>query len=345
MLDREIICIYIGKCVFYWAFVAVFSFATIGAYADNFCVGSDIEDLGIPEPFQVDYNDILSALKEKNLSLALNLTENLALQELRKKLADTDWLKDKINQGLENSANVNKFDGILKDPGKSDEEKILEISKIIDSTFSEYSSQQSGSHNLRLQHSIELGVTRLTWDRKEEEEECKGLQLYCSYAMDRNGSQCGLKSWTNYVHKIPDYRIYKVVNGQKKLIKSYGGMKIIRRNSTNISLSEFDPWYKYAKNIYDYNKFDVPSVAQDRLFFDDMYSDLYEKGDSISYRVVSDNSAYRFGKCGSSEHYTSDVVLDANGDYMADFIPRKEYDALFAQNNAWLVPVITLLLL
>jgi len=335
-------CKYIEKRIFGWILATVFSFSALGAYANSYEIGIDLPDLGTPAPIDVDLEDVWDAIKDENINLAMNLFGNLHLQELREKLYSKDWWLRVTNEYLTKYV-TRELKKIEADESKSDEEKALEIAELIEYSFGDYTSQKSGSHNLTLQHSMDLGVTRLTWDRKEEVDSCDGLMLDCGYSIDKNGWQnCSLIKWTDYVYKIPDYHIYKLINGEKKHIKTYRGIQLISQKSYNFSLD--NPWYKNLKEIYDYKTDDYPGVAEDKIIFDDMYSDLYDKGDSVSYRVVSDNTPYQLGKCGSSERYTSDVALDANGDYMADFIPKKEYDALFAKNNAWLIPVITLLL-
>ncbi len=310
--------------------------------------GIDLPDLGTPTPRIVRYEEIWSAIKDGNINLAVNLIENKVLEEFRKKLGSESKIKHEIAVWLKNGGGqeiVDELNKILNDRSKSEEEKALDISEIIESTLSLYESQMKGSHRMKIQHSIGLGVTRLTWDQKEEVDSCQGGGIQCTgtFGDSFGGSsyRCNYTYWTDYVLKIPDYYIYKIVNGESKLLRKYKGFSSVSRN--RISVSSNDPWASLAEGLYAYDKFDKVQISQGRRYFDDMFSNLYDKGDSIAYKIVSDNSPYKGKYCGSSERITSSVALDSNGDYFVDFIPKKEYAKFRKEFYPWLVPIIYLL--
>jgi hypothetical protein len=84
-------------------------------------------------------------------------------------------------------------------------------------------------------------------------------------------------------------------------------------------------------------------LGQNRVFWYDYFSDYRNKGQTLSYKVVADDSAYKFGKCGSINRYESISIGDINGDGKLDFIPNSEYAKYFGRHYGWLIPIISLL--
>jgi len=294
-----------------------------------------LPDLGEPINQDIGYSDILNSIKDGKYTLAWNLVQNAALQ--------------KIRQELNNEKNIpvvlkwlaGQFESIFNDPNKTEEEKTIEILTIINNAMSDYKSAQKGQLKLQLEHSIEYGVTKLTWDTKNTSDECDGFYITVTYEDGYRWES--ITYYTDYVRRVPEYSIYRNINGQEELLAILRGNKTVSRK--RIGLSD-DVWGSLS-SVYGYYSFDF-NVGNNRAVWFDEYSDYRNIGDQVSYRVVSNDGPYRLSgggsTCGNKHVYSSNVYLDYDADGKADFIPEAEYKKYFGKYYGWLVPVTTMLL-
>ena len=284
----------------------------------------------------VSYEDIWDAIRDGDVAYTLKLAGDLVYQKLRQTLNDEKKLPVIVGKAVEG------LQAILDDDSKTDETKADEVAALIDSMLAPYESEPTGQLNLTLRHALDTGVTRLTWDRAIEVDDCSVYVLTAMYCEDDYGFyyQCGYDYvyQEKYVYKQPDYYIYREVNGQEKLVTKLVGDQQI---SSNTLFDTSNPW-KTAKGIYNFYNNNI-DVDDSRAFFYDLNADVRNAGDTLSYRIVADNNAQQAGDCGTSEIKTSIVTADADGDGRMDYIPDAEYQALFGKYYGWLVPVITIL--
>lgn len=298
---------------------------------------SSVELGSFPELFkaEVEGGDIWDELKAGHYKYAIKLTEDLFFQEVKQALNDEKLIPTIVSKLAE------ELQKILSDATLTEPEKKEAIFGVVTQSLENYSSVSAGELNLMLKHSIEYGATRFVWDKKTEVDTCDGGTFYWSCRnLSCSEGEWAYHSWTDYVYKVPDYYLYRVINGQSTLLTKLKGSRSVTRNTLVIGESAWDS-VKSAYNYYNaQNPYDVDST---QAAWVDLNSDYRNIGDALSYKVVADNSPYKLGDCGSSETYTSLAFLDADGDGKVDFIPQSVYDELWMKNNAWFIPVITLL--
>ncbi|MDH5301957.1 MAG: hypothetical protein OEW58_11405 [Gammaproteobacteria bacterium] len=319
-------------------FSKIMLFFLLAPYSTLSNASVNLPDLGgNPYPTTITYNGIVDALLDGNYDQALALTENFIYQRVRQELNNEKTIPILVSQIAK------RLEIILNDNTKTKDDKSKEIIKIIENSISEYKTSPSGILNIEVGHSIEYGVTRLSWDKKIEVDTCEGgaAGWICGQTDDFTGECISwtlyTDYWKDYVRKEPDYYIYRIVNGTETFLTKLTGRSEIHRESLSFSPDVF----KTVKSIYDYDstfKFNIPDT---QAFWYDFNSEYRNKGDNLHYKVISDNSAYKYGNCGSSEKYTSTVWADYDGDGKMDFIPNAEYQKYFAKYYGWLVPVIT----
>jgi len=280
------------------------------------------------------YRDIWDAIKSGDIAYAKKLTGDIIYQELRQTLNDEKRLSVIVEKATE------ALLAVLNDNSKTDETKADEIAVLIDSMLASYESAPTGQLNLTFKHALEMGVTRLTWDRMIEVDNCSGYSVttYCDF--DSNGVYGCYNSyvWTEtYVYKQPDYYIYRIVNGQERLITRLVGLRQVQSNTIFDTSS---PW-KTAKGVYNLYNHDT-GIDESRAFFYDLNADVRNVGDTLAYKVVADNNPQQARKCGTSEVWRSTATADIDGDGKMDYIPDSEYQALFGKYYGWFIPVITM---
>lgn len=120
----------------------------------------------------VHYEDIWNAIKGGDVDYAVKLTGDLIYQELRQTLNDEKRLSVIVEKATE------ALLAVLNDNTKTDETKADEIAVLIDSMLAPYESNPTGQLNLTFKHALETGVTRLTWDRMIEVDDCSAYYNY-----------------------------------------------------------------------------------------------------------------------------------------------------------------------
>ncbi|MDX1253444.1 MAG: hypothetical protein IDH49_14585 [Gammaproteobacteria bacterium] len=283
-----------------------------------------------PYPFSVTYNDIRRAILDGHFRYALKLAKDLATIELKKALNDEKKLLVLVNTL---SAQLKK---ILDDPNRSDEEKSKAVIGLIEQSMGPHQSAPAGSLNLKLKHSIEYGVTQLSWDQKLRKDKCREAVLVT------NNGITSIEYTEYYILSVPAYSIYRITNGQSKLLTKIEGMSTYTTNTFSFNPTNLDAW-KAVRDIYNFYK-NIPSggVGDDRVLFDDLNSDYRTIGTTASYKVVANNP--KVGDyCGNPEYYESTAMLDSNGDGKADFIPQAEYSRIAGKYYGWLVPVLSII--
>lgn len=294
-----------------------------------------LPDLG-GEPYQRDisFGAIKDAFFSGNFVYGTKLIQDLAYREIRQKLNDEKLIPTIVAELAK------KIEKILSDSAKTDAIKSEEIVTLIESSLGKYESAAQGDLAISLKHSIDYGVTKVIWDKKVETDRCEGgaagFVCYERYQGQCTNSSWTVTKWTDYVQKVPDYYLYRVVDGQDTLLTKLAGRQEIHRESLDFSANPFSSLWSIIRYDDTYS-FDVDGS---KAIWYDFNSDYRNKGQTLSYKVVADNGPYKFGDCGTSERYETAATADSNGDGKMDFIPDSEYQ----KRNAWLVPVIALLL-
>jgi hypothetical protein len=322
----------------YFVFALVMFFIPLNSQASE-----QLPDLGEPYDIEIQNDWIIDAILDANFKSAAKLIQERIYQELKQRLYDEKTIAIIVSRLAQ------ELEKILNDPNKTDAQKGEDIIMLINASMEDYKSTPEGNLNLEFKHSIEYGVTRLTWDKKIETDTCKTYyaEMTCTDWYGslcwgwEDGCSCSYSGYykTEYVKKEPDYYIYRIINNQETLITKLLGNRQIKTKT--ISFSE-DIW-DTAKSIYDFTQDVEFDVGNDKAFFYDMNSDYRNVGDSFSYKVVTDNSPYKYGNCGSSESYVTISSPDSDANGRMDFIPDSEYAKYFGKYYGWLIPVITML--
>ncbi len=301
-----------------------------------------LPDLGEPYDPNITPAQIWNAVRQGMLASAYELTKNLAIQEIRQQLYTEKGIALNLKKLAEFLASK------LNDPATTDTQKADLIFTTIDNSIEPYQSTLTGSLNLSLRHTIEYGATRLEWDRKPVYEACKGAAYVWQCKLDFDGNcmrdnygliiyEWSLLVWTDYVTREPDYYVYRNVSGIEKLVAKIPGNRIVQRNSFGIGPSigtDIYNAYTYYKNI---QKFPVTSG---RTMWYDIHADYHNKGATLAYHVVADDSSTKYGNCGNNHHYETVATADADGDGRMDYIPAEGYAKYFGKYYGWLVPIL-----
>lgn len=290
-----------------------------------------LPDLGEPVPLEVSYPDIVKAVWQGNYEYAKKMITTAIYREIRQKLNDEKFIRV-ILAKLQDELNK-----IFDDPSKTNEQKGIEIMKLIESTLSQYKSTKIGALNVMLEHSIEYGVTRITWDDKVAIDTCKEwyLQTVCE------GGTCRT-TWvetTLFIRKTPDYSVYRILGGKETLLTKLKGYRDISGKTFSVSSNVWGT----LKSAYKYFNYEM-NIEPGRGVWFDYNSDYRNKGQTLSYKIVSDDVPYGLGgSCTTDHSYTSIAHQDINGDGKADYIPETEYAKYFGKYYGWLIPTILLL--
>ncbi len=293
-------------------------------------------------PIRIYMSDLYNDLKSSNFDYLYSMF-NLSKVDY---ITDNGKLKDIImkynpNPTYDNPEEVLEF---LRTSASEDtrEKKRMLAAEFINSAL--YRSPIVGTSplELELKHSNVFGSTMLLWKRTDFDlATCFKLHLsgyYHYYETNPSEAYSYDAKLEVLLYKAqPDYRIYRVVNGQRTLIKSIRP-QAIRYLGAGVDLDEFKFIYPKPKvninlsEMYDfYFNFNGGNVM-----FIDHFSEYYvKKGDEVSY-IIEAFTDYPSDCYGNDFHHSSEVYLDSNADGFVDFAPRKGYE--------WLVPVLSFLL-
>ena len=304
-------------------------------YAD---VWDEVPPVPIPAPAQVSVDDLKTAIKDLNFEHALRILQDLAVQKYHELLTNPDSLQKLVD----------KLKNVLEDDSKSDVEKKDTVLTMINESMGEFKSEPSGSANLALKYSIDYGVSRLEWDNNVVIDKCSGnfvgweclewgydYQGYYGCLNDRYSA----RYWEDHVLRIPDYHIYKLINGVEEAVTKIQGTRSVQRNQ--VSVSTDDNWVNIIKQAYDFSEFEPIKAPEGKVVWLDINAGYRNQGDTVAYRVEIDNSSTKYGSCGGNLTKDGTSILDGNGDGRVDFIPASEYPSSVA---AWLIPINHLLL-
>jgi len=234
---------------------------------------------------------------------------------------------------------------ILNDDNKNETEKASDILVLIDASMGEYSSEKESITGLNLQHSQQYGVTKLNWDHNITVDSC--------YFIDFDTETGWTTGWFD-ARFTPDYYIYKIINGNEKLLTKIKGGG--RRSSMGFTIGTNGDFLSVVKSYYDYSttRYSPPSntIQVSWYDFDSQYRQL---GDSVFYKIKIDNKKHLGHSCGNRVNKTGVVALDSDGNGIADFLPGNiittphvntdsngsNYYSAFQKSNAWIVPLIS----
>jgi hypothetical protein len=131
------------------------------------------------------------------------------------------------------------------------------------------------------------------------------------------------------------------VSGVEKLIAKIPGNQIVQRNSFGIGPNIGTD----ILNAYNYYK-KIPKfpIQNGRTMWYDIHADYRNKGETLAYHVVSDDSSTKYGNCGNRHNYDTVTIADADGDGRMDYIPTEGYAKYFGKYYGWLTPLLGSLL-
>lgn len=303
-----------------------------------FARGAEAVDFTLPPEAwetEIDADEIWNAIRDANWNYVTDLL--------------TEALRLRIRQELNTQKNipvlmrtlVKELNRIFDDPSMPVDEKKNAILLLINNTLEDHASAPAGQLNVVMRHSVEHGVTKLEWDAKVHVDECEGavVRTVCNDPLNPGSCQTYIDYFVEYVRREPNYRIYRILNGQETLLTTMWGQKTVRKDTYSFGSSIWKN-VREAVDLAFGDDFAYPS-SPDRVFFYDFSADYREKGTSLAYRIVSSDAFQKHGNCGTVHNYESTVVADADGDGLMDYIPRATYQKYFSKYYGWLTPVIT----
>lgn len=287
------------------------------------------------EKYDSDYDvgDYFDALINAGLQRALEMAEEQVREKLVSIINDPKQ-RDRILKRLAEKG-IEWADGELNDNGKTEMEKAEAITDIIARSFPSYDSGKEGSLNVSLRYSPEFLTTEITWDRKMEILECDEwlVEADCTFNSYTGFREC---SYSGHYERVqytvePEYRIYRVINGSKKLVTKINGQYF--RGDATFSTKP-DEWIKQIKSLLNgsSNKYG----ASGRVVYFDFDSDVREPNTKLKYMIEADSNAVwnRYSGsdtfCDSASSWTSQEYFDQNADGYADFLPKSEYSNRFS---------------
>lgn len=280
-----------------------------------------------------DVGDYFDALVNAGLERALEMAEEQIREKLVSIINDPEQ-RDKVLKRLAEKG-IEWADGQLNDDSKTEMEKAEGITDIIVSSFPPYDSGKQGSLNVRLRYSPDFLVTEVAWDRKIQVLDCHegSVGMSCDFDSYSGSRDCNFSGeYERVPYSVePEYRIYRVVNGAKKLVTKINGQ--LYKGDATFSTKP-DDWVKQIEALISGadNKYGSPG----RVSNFDFDSDVREPNTTLSYIIEADSSAVwnrHFGSdsfCESASSWSSQVYLDENSDGYADFVPKSEYPTSFA---------------
>ncbi len=318
-----------------------------------FCVSKasasiDVEapSLGNPYDPTISSSEIWDAFTEGSFEVAWSLLKDHAYQKARQTLMD----EKKITVLVAKAADALRE--IIEDPDKTEKEKGAEVAQIIAKSIEPYHINETSALNLSVQHSIEFGTSMISWEDKTQYKTCSTsfcTTKWTTVIRCENGTcwdelvsstTCTYKE--DYLAQVPDYYIYRVVDGQDKLITFISGFQKIQEGGSFTLGSGFS-WEGLAKETFNFWK-DMPNITNvsNRPFWWDLHSDVRNIGEVLEYKIVAKNGRFKWGHCGHDNTWETRIIVDGDGDGKMDYIPETEYQKLFGKYYGWLIPVITL---
>jgi hypothetical protein len=296
----------------------------------------------VDTPLQI--SDILNELAYRNYQAAWRIAKDLAIIEARQQVHN--YFKSKVKM-TKLAADLNQ---IFDDPNRTLIEKEDDLLALTDASLEPTASPQSGALNVTMQHSIELGVTRLEWDDKVRTGSCSGGMVSANcrsiggvWSCDASGSYS-----TVYYKSQPDYIIYRIVNGQETVISRLKGSL---QNSGSPALTISDNLWKsswsFAKVYYNSRGKPYRDVVPGRAFFYDFNADMHEPGQTLQYKVVvHDDWLMSPQICGAGTGSTipTTVTADGDGNGRMDYLSNADYAKFFKKYYGWLPTVINSIL-
>ena len=303
-------------------------------------------------------SDIIAELRYRNWQAAWRIAKDLAIIEARKQVHA--YFNSKVDM-TKLAANLNK---IIDDPTKNDVQKADQLLLLTDASLEPTTLPQTGTLNVTLQHSIELGVTRLEWDDKVRNGSQSGVRATANCSGSTTSYICsfgGAVVSTCYYRSQPHYLIYRVINGQETLItQMVGSLKSSGSSSFTLTDNLWKSAWSVAKAYYTvYVQGTYRDVVPGRAFFYDFQADMRPPGSTLAYRIqviddhfvaavdtnhdmIGDTLPCGAGTGGAT--YNTTVNADANGDGRMDYLTDADYAKYFGKYFGWLPALIDSLL-
>lgn len=276
-----------------------------------------------PQAITVDPGTIISPIENGALNAATQLATDATLQQTDQELYSQKKLAINVTM------HSNELQSILNESGASNTQKSYDILKLFTNEVMATASSPSGNANLIVKHVPEFGAAELVWDSHViNNSTC--IVWVVSYSTSSGWGGSYEKHYN--MRRIPDYKVYRIVNGTEELVEHIPGISDYADN----------PWVTYANNAESYSGFNPGFDPSTQAFAIDWRSDYRNKDTTLAYKVVVDNSDTSTTCTGGSNSWTSTVTVDSNNDGLMDFIPSEEYQKFFGKYNAWFVPVLLL---
>ena len=250
------------------------------------------------------------------------------------------WDDEKTWKSATNAA-VKELEKLLDQQGKSDEEIGAEIVDLISSTIEPYSTEEFSALNIKIEHSILYETTFISWNDLIKTDSGPYAYQRCTGVIGGDYN-CWFEYGTEYLTQYPDYSLYRVVNGVETLITKINGQSLYSLQKIRIGTGLID-FFKDAKK---YREFHDKFGAEDgRMIWEDPRAGDRNQGETLSYKIIADNSPYKRGGLGHSNTWEGFINADVGGDRRMDYIPDSVYNTLWFKQNPWFTPIITFILL
>lgn len=287
---------------------------------------------------------VIILIRDRNFAALWRLAKDAALAYAR------DQILHNANLPYIGGQLAMRLRAIIDDPAKPPLQKYDELLQLTDNSLEPTKSPASGVLNVTLQHSIELGVTRLEWDDKARTGSQSGGQVTTNCVGWTGQMSCteSASYSTCFYRSQPEYYIYRVVNGQETLITRIQG-SLVSSGDVGITFNDslFQSAWSAAKYYYTVQlSGKYPDVKPGRAFFYDFQADLREPGTTLSYKVISSDDFFVSPYvCGArtGKTYTATVVSDGNGDGRMDYLPAADYAKYAGKYTSWLPAVLGVL--
>lgn len=291
---------------------------------------SNLPDL--PEPFrpEIPFSRMWDELMEGNFEHAWNLLKKETYRRAKEAWDDEEtWARAAEWAGEE-------LDKHLNAESKTDLEKGADIANMIAATVEPYSASEYGPLGVKIEHSIMFETTFISWNDLIKTDECE----YFYWKRICEGNECW-NEWTagqDYLVQVPDYSVYRVVNGVDTLVTKIKGIKKITKNRLTIDANDFG-WkdtlsdlrkYKKAHDDF-YSAFDAES---NRIVFMDFKAGARSQGETLSYKIIADNGSYKGRYCGHSNRWEAFVNADSDADRKMDYIPADVYGSIWIRQRS-----------
>lgn len=301
---------------------------------------ADLPELNEPWHPEIPLSSIWNSFTDGNFTQAWKMLNN----EIYRRAKEV-WQDEKTWASATKFA-ANQLEKLLNQPNKSEEEIGADIANLIASTIEPYSTQEYGSLNIKIEHSIMFETTFISWNHLIQTDSGPYITSNCVFEFDPvlnyNVQICTGSIGKEYLTQYPDYSLYRVVNGVETLITKIKGESLYSLQEIRIGTGLLD-FFKDAKKYKEF--YDEFGVEQNRLVWEDPKAGDRNQGETLSYKIVADNSAYKIGDLGHSNSWEGFVDADTDGDRKMDYIPTSVYSTIWVRQNPWFVPIITSTLL